>query len=399
VDLVISPDLNAFCCYSVVTLLGAWVGVRQISSRLAGVWGIWFVARTWLLFLAYVLVPVILFWLLDRTGATTDTSLFAAVLIGGGYERIITGQSGTIRIPGDLSQFWTPFLAYGDTVEKAVRERLARDRVRLDNRIISMIASSAASYDRFEQVIRACTEDVTALDTQLSAIDHGTAGLNENLARERKTRALYAVITTLSDGYRLMHQQGVINRRQYYYDYVFGGTANLRSIAGIGLSLVICASVFLSLVPEPGHAPEMYYIWRVGKPSASANDTARARRHLIALMNGADSRDRINARLIELVRRPGVPMERIDLALRIMLESQSAVPTDNRLAKSLVRALRTSNADVRIHVHDTLTFLAESCGGSHNDALWNWKPAETDATALMEENIRRWDEYWRRLEC
>src|SRR5262252_1159508 len=96
-ELGFSPDISAFWCYLIVGGLGAWVAGRQIQLRLGGIRGIWFQPRTWILFIAYLAVPVGLFWLLDRTGATTDTSLFAAVLVGIGYERIISGQSGTLR--------------------------------------------------------------------------------------------------------------------------------------------------------------------------------------------------------------------------------------------------------------------------------------------------------------
>jgi hypothetical protein len=64
---------------------------------------------------------VTLFWLLDRTGALVDTSLFAAVLVAVGYERILSGDDQTLRAPGEVSQFWTPFLAMADNVAKRVR--------------------------------------------------------------------------------------------------------------------------------------------------------------------------------------------------------------------------------------------------------------------------------------
>jgi hypothetical protein len=92
-DLGVSPDLSALWCYLTVGALGAWVAVREIRKRFGGIAGIWLQSRTWELFLAYVAVPLGLFWLLDRTAAIADTSLFAAALVGVGYERIITGQT------------------------------------------------------------------------------------------------------------------------------------------------------------------------------------------------------------------------------------------------------------------------------------------------------------------
>ena len=148
-DLNVSPDIGALWCYLIVAILGAWVAVRQIQLRLGGIGGIWFHPKTWVLFAAYLSVPIVLFWLLDRTGATTDTSLFAAALVGVGYERIITGQTDTLRPPGDISRFWTPFLAYADSVARTVRERIARGQSRVDERVIAQIAASDQSFARF----------------------------------------------------------------------------------------------------------------------------------------------------------------------------------------------------------------------------------------------------------
>jgi hypothetical protein len=90
VDLTVSPDLAAYICYGIVFLLGVIVAVVQVGKRLGGMEGVWFVARTWLLFVAYVAVPVVLFWLLDRTGAYAfvwhrplfDAALLVAILGG-----------------------------------------------------------------------------------------------------------------------------------------------------------------------------------------------------------------------------------------------------------------------------------------------------------------------------
>lgn len=113
-DLNVSPDLDAYCCYGLVLALGAWIGARQISGRLGGIRAIWFFPRTWLLFLAYLVVPVGLFWLLDRTGAINDTSFFAAVLVGVGYERIITGASDTLHWSASKSLVANRALTRGD---------------------------------------------------------------------------------------------------------------------------------------------------------------------------------------------------------------------------------------------------------------------------------------------
>jgi hypothetical protein len=147
---------------------------------------------------------VVLFWLLDRTGATTDTSLFAAVLVGVGYERIITGQTDTHRAPGDISRFWTPFLAYADSVARTVREHIARDQARVDERVMAEIAATEQSFTNFFEFARSRVANANALSTQLDAMDQSAAGQGPVYVRERKTRLMYGMMISLSDGYYLM---------------------------------------------------------------------------------------------------------------------------------------------------------------------------------------------------
>jgi hypothetical protein len=99
VDLSVSPDVDAYYCYGVVLLLGLITASGQVSRRLANLPGRWIMVNTWLLFFAYALLPAVLFWLLDRTGAIHDTSLFAAVLVGAGYQQVLSGGLVGIR-PG-----------------------------------------------------------------------------------------------------------------------------------------------------------------------------------------------------------------------------------------------------------------------------------------------------------
>lgn len=207
-DLNVSPDLDAYYCYGIVLLLGAWTGARQISVRLGGIRGIWLAPRTWLLFLAYLGVPVGLFWLLDRAGAINDTSFFAAVLVGVGYERIITGGSETIQAPGQASRFWTPFLAYADRVAALVREQIARRRSRLDERLIAAISDDPKRYQALEVLATSRSPDIQALRADLEKIGQSASNVGEADLRERKARLLYGtLVVAVPDSYYLMKEQ------------------------------------------------------------------------------------------------------------------------------------------------------------------------------------------------
>src|SRR4051812_39947200 len=111
-DLTVSPDVDALICYAITLIAGVIVAFVRVANLFGGSRIVWVFIQTWLLVLAYALVPPVLFWLLDRAGAINDTSLFAAVLIGFGYQQVITGSDGAIKTPSTLGTLWSPFLAW-----------------------------------------------------------------------------------------------------------------------------------------------------------------------------------------------------------------------------------------------------------------------------------------------
>jgi hypothetical protein len=244
--------------------------------RLGGIKDIWFQPRTWILFIAYLAVPVALFWLLDRTGAITDTSLFAAVLVGVGYERIITGQSGTLRALGDISRLWTPFLAYADSVERRVREIIARNQSRVDERVIGEIAASDQSYGQFLEFVRSRVADVAALQAQLDAIDQNAAGQGPGYVRERKTRLMYATMIALPDAYHLMYNRKIVKFWLYYW-HVRGVGPRIRSGAFAFLLLALLVGAVVYMYPGREAVAETYHLWRFGEINSTRADQYRTR--------------------------------------------------------------------------------------------------------------------------
>src|SRR3970040_2391678 len=125
-DLSVSPDIEAFWSYLIVLVLGVFVANRQVATRLEGFKDVWLVGDTWILFFAYLAVPLGLFWLLDRTDAVKDSSLFAALLVGIGYERILAGGDGALAAPQGVAGYWGPFVAYANRVAEKIRNAARR---------------------------------------------------------------------------------------------------------------------------------------------------------------------------------------------------------------------------------------------------------------------------------
>src|SRR6267142_4216540 len=139
-DLSASPDFDAFYCYLIVFLLGLITAVMQINKRLLNYPGKWVTWHTWTLLGAYTFLPVVLFWLLDRVNAIHDTSLFAAVLIGAGYQQVLSGNLATIRA-GEISKIWQPFTAWSDYIADRIRYRIITNSERFDEELRSAVLS------------------------------------------------------------------------------------------------------------------------------------------------------------------------------------------------------------------------------------------------------------------
>lgn len=350
----------------------------------------WRIPGTWILFFAYAAVPVALYWLLDRTGAVSDTSVFAAILIGFGYQGIISGGNQSIRAPGDVSGLWTPFVAYADTVAKRALERGARNQLRLAEEIIVEIMKDRSRYDALQALALDRTSDIAAQRTALDEIDNAPS-LGEGQKLEKKARYLYGLLLSVPDVEYLLQSKKVVGK--YFYLMKRLPLLLLIALAALVVALSL-GSVFLTGNPEDRGYAVRYYVWRLGKTNSSAVDQYRSRRGLVTVMNESPKlRRRAVDALIYLLQRPGLPLERVDLALRTLLETHPTSPS-NDLPPRLVQALRAEGLDARTRIHDALVFLTASCASKPEPGLKEWKPTERDSSTALEEKIVSWSAYW-----
>ena len=197
-DLSVSPDIEAFWSYLIVLVLGLFVAYRQVTMRLESLKDVWLVGDTWILFLAYLAIPLGLFWVLDRTDAIKDSSLFGALLVGVGYERILAGNDSSVAAPGAVASSWSPFLAYANRVTEKIRNATRRADRRLEKRLLADILSDQNRFETFEQLARALSPDIAVLEDDLSAAE-ADAALGAGAKRERKAGILYEEIRAADD--------------------------------------------------------------------------------------------------------------------------------------------------------------------------------------------------------
>src|SRR3954466_13056693 len=107
--LVFSPDWDSRVCYVVVFVCALLSARIQLSGRLdilkektIYAWGMY---STWVVYSVYLVVPLVLFWFLDRTGAISDTSVFSALLVGLAYPAVLSGGTSLKTTDGLSSVF------------------------------------------------------------------------------------------------------------------------------------------------------------------------------------------------------------------------------------------------------------------------------------------------------
>jgi hypothetical protein len=426
VDLSVSPDIEAYICYAIVFFLGAVTAVIQINRALGNLGGVWLIPRTWLLFLMYLMVPVALFWFLDRTSAITDTSLFAAALVGVGYAGIMNGTNKTIPATS-LAQLWTPFQAYADEVQKAVLQRTKRNEDRLMDGLVTSVIADPARYAPLESLALRFSPDAAALRARLAAIVSAAApavaapaagippaagpaaaapgvppaanpapaaAAQSREVLEDKTRLLFTELVKVPDAFYLMRNRGIITEQVYWLDVK--GMRRVSQYLLVLVPLIVVLAYTWPLVrPAFTNLPSDYYSWRLVKTNATPIEQNRARLNLLTLMrDSASSRAATTENITQVLRQPGLSIERIDLLLQSLLESRTVPDGNADLPMRLVASLRSASVDARTRINDVLKYLAET-GCSAKFVEENvWKPSDGDSTVSLENRIRTWTNFW-----
>ena len=369
-DMNVSPDLEAFCCYGLVLLLGLAVAWSQVSRRLGKLPGQWIMVNTWLLFFAYTFVPVLLFWFLDRTNAVHDTSLFAAVLVGFGYQQILTGSLGSIRAPGDVSKFWQPFGIWADSISDRIRERIIVNNSQFDERLLSTIRTDDAKFAALKAVALVHVPDANVLGQSLRTIAANQNVLGDTGVRAKQASLLYETLQQSSPQQfeYLLYKNDVIPKRWYFW-YALEWRSKTTAILVAAILLASAVGGVWSIGTPQNHA--RYYVWRLHKDNATDYDRFRARTKLLGYVSTTPL---TYSQLTHVLKVPNLPVKTADSILGLLVESrQSAAKNRVDLQALLVDALRTENSDIRTRIHKVLVYLAKDRGAAVPPDLENWQ--------------------------
>jgi hypothetical protein len=187
----VSPDVEAYLCYLLVLVLGIITASVQVSAKLKNLPGKWIMLNTWLLFAGYTAIPLALFWFLDRTNAIHDTSIFAAILVGVGYQQILSTGLSSIRAPSGATKLWQPFDAWANSIAGRIRDRIAINDTQFDEKLLTTLIQDKDKFEVLKDITLAHITDVVQLDAKLKEFDSFTGILNEQGVRAKKALLLY----------------------------------------------------------------------------------------------------------------------------------------------------------------------------------------------------------------
>jgi hypothetical protein len=390
----ISPDVPAWLAYLVVFAGGLVTAITNVRRLVGEHPGYWRMPRTWLLFFLYLFFPLVLYWVLDRLGALHDTSLVAALLVGFAYQQIMTGGVSVIRVPGSASQFWQPF----QTIAQGLAERIAKQwRVQLE-RIYDRMHVVLSNEEKISAVTDLAFEksdDPAQLKSDLDQIDqldtvtgqHVSGTRLDDLKRRKKVERLLRELRRSAPEHwgDLLRDKGIINRSQHF-GWVRHGWGGLFAVSGL---LLVAVTVGMGVYRFFQHDyQDVYYRWRLTKANATVWDRYRTWRYF------AEHDDAVDGTLIVgplgLLESNALPPGAIDEIFRVLTFVQRH-PIDSTTARTLIGALRTADAGVRLRVHQQLLLAAQSHPVPLTDSvLLRWVPSEKDTPAEISMIIRRW---------
>jgi hypothetical protein len=385
-DLTVSPDLDAYWCYAVVFVLGLITALGQMSKRLAKLPSKWIMVNTWLLFFAYTFTPVVLFWLLDRSNAIHDTSLFAAILVGVGYQQVLSGELASIRAPGDFSKLWQPFAAWADLVADRIRNRVLRNESLFDERLLAAVRQDSTKFEKLKELALTHTKDVTVLDAELKKVTDQKDMLGDAGVLTKTAEILYddLKLSEYETWPFLLYQQGITTRLNYYWHGKEGRSKAAAAIVALLLAGVATVALLKIWTPENrGH----YYVWRLEKSNNTEQDRFRAGRQLMSCLS--ETRNPYPD-LALLLRDDGIPIRTAENVLGLLMESREIASNHQvELPLLLVDSLRTANPDIRARVQAVLLYLADEKKADVG-LLKDWKPSAKDSATDVESAIKNW---------
>jgi hypothetical protein len=388
-DLSVSPDFDARLCYLIVLLCGLISARVQLYKRFLElkISGVWLVPNTWLIFGIYLFTPLALFWLMDRMSAVTDTSLFAALLVGLAYPAILGGGFGGLKAPSGVEGILKPIEAFTDSVIKSVTKATARNGKRFEDFVVGRMRSDPVIYDDLLALVKNSGVDVAKLEKELADLAAGIS--DKSVLLDKKARLIYLYLSATPEFVAVLTSNKKLMQGRLWKSPI------VKTRVVVSLMIVLFAGLLsfgVYALTRPSLSVK-YYGWRVSKTNNSERDRFRAREKLRQYLRDPKMGVSGYQYLARTVRLPGLPVERVDMILQLLLQARDQQYHQTMLCTELIDDLRADSVDARSRVHQTLLFLAvkrDPQFKDHQKELDAWNPNKGDSVASLEDWIGRW---------
>lgn len=401
-DLALSPDWPAYHCYAIVFLIGFLVASLQIERLYQGFPRAWIMLSTWVLFFSFLLLPVVLFWFLDRTNTLHDTSLFGAILVAVAYRQIFAGSVEKVNVPGQVSKIWERLMNWADERAGRIRQKMEENADAFDQKVIASLMSQPGLRDKVLDLLKLRSENFGAIQNELTQLTQQWQSLGPEVSLHKEVDFLFHKLRLVT-GQKfadLMYHEKITSWTDYYW---YGKELRSRVVQFlvIGVLLMSFLYFFYQFTLNPRFQAG-YQVYRLTKVNTTPEDRSRTRRELNALIEQKQTDEQnqtvryICDQLTSPLRYDAMPVETAERILAVLLEHRDLVcEAKKQLSLLLVDALRAENPDVRLRIQNAVLFLAgEQTGVKLEQVLKDWKPAKNDSAADMEGKIQIWRAFW-----
>ncbi|HZP98686.1 MAG TPA: hypothetical protein VFB13_04050 [Reyranella sp.] len=407
----LSPDIDARFCYLIVMLAGMLTAVREVDSRLAHIPGAWNDIGAHRLFGFLWLTPVIIFFLLDHTGAINDTSPVAALVVALTYSAFVAGAGHSL--PRQVTGLWAKLLGDPDRIQANAQARMQARLFQYVRAATRDIASKPARYSKLQTLARRLVADPQALDARMAELDQQYGG-DPTLSAWKKTELLLRAIAGVyvargltEEVHGLLRREGLIGWGTYASfpgESVGGAWRNLSVLIPAGL---IIAIAILSTT-DRWNFERAWLGWRLSKTNATSVDLTRTREAFIdRFARSFAPSDELHT-LGGIIREASMTPARVDTTIGIMTDAvRQRIDRDRLLPDlvvTLIISLRTANVDARARVHNALLYLADQrlkATSADNkeaqavlDDLRKWKPSDSSSVTELAGRIDEWRRFF-----
>jgi hypothetical protein len=394
-----SPDIQAYYCYLVVLIVGTLVARARVNALLGRYRDRWAFSGTWTLFAAYTTLPLALFWFLDYTAITHDTTLFAALVVAALYPQIFAGGVQGITLPGQTAALWKPFEAWTKVIDKRISQRNKVYNDRFEEQVRTKIATDPQMEVKLLNLAQERSPHLDALTQALMPLQQAMAANAPGAQRRLVDRLWKELRLAESENYGyLIWQRGIIPWRTYWW-WLARGRAKLVSWTALVLIVGFGVGAVTELVTKRDEYPELmiaYHRWRFEKGGGTDKDKFRSWRYLTHLLKGRpDLGKAIFPRLLEDLKFKAITAEQVKRTLSLVRDTHRP-EVDEFSVDALIEDLRGDNLDLRRDVQELLLDLQKEDYPDHpvSAALAAWAPKESDTAGEIESYIGQWQAWW-----